>query len=182
VGRQNPSGTGGVAGNNSNDALHIRRGARPEMRNFLVLSARLGMDIDDVASCTAISTELRLTNSLIAGLATVGNGDVDPNCPPYTTGTESNLEQLFLQDAANSNTVAASAAGLLISPFNVMLPDFRPVNGSLAGTLAGMTPPNDGFFDVSATFVGAVQPATSAGGNIPWYSGWIRGYQSGTQP
>lgn len=180
VGRQNPTGTGGVAGNNSNDAFHIRRGARPEMRNFLVLSARLGMDIDDAATCGNINTELRLTNSLLTGSGTVGNGDADPTCPPYAAGSA--LEADFLQDAANSNTVAPSAAGQLMSAFDVMLPDFRAVSGSQAATLVGATPPADGFFDVAATYVGAVAPASATGGNVPWYSGWTRGYQSPTQP
>ncbi len=43
-------------------------------------------------------------------------------------------------------------------------PSFKPAAGSPALT-GGATPPNDGFFDVSATFVGAI-------GDADWTAGW----------
>lgn len=173
----------GAGTNASNDAYHIRNGARLEMRNFLTLSARRAMDLDNVETCTNINVDQRTTHSLFAGVATLGNTDADPECPPYTVGAaETSLEQEFLEDGANNNTIVASAAGLAIDATNVMIPDFRAVSGSLAATLVGMTPPNDGFFDVTATYVGGVAPASPTGTNIPWYSGWTRGWQSPTAP
>jgi hypothetical protein len=190
VGRESPTGTGGVSGNNSNDAFHLRRGTRPQLRNFLVIGARVVLDIDDAATCdtelngTGTGGEgLALKNSLIAGAGTVGNTDADPTCAPYNTGTftGSNLEQLLIDDATNGVTTLASAAGLLKAPYDVLLPDFRPVAGSAAATFVGATPPNDGFFDVTATYPGAVAPENAFSSNIPWYSGWTRGWQSATQ-
>ena len=173
----------GAGGNASNDAYHIRNGARLEMRNFLTLSARRGMDLDNVETCTNINVDQRTTHSLFAGVVALGNTDADPECAPYTVGAaETSLEQEFLEDAANNNTIVASAAGLVIAATNVMIPDFRAVSGSLAATLVGMTPPSDGFFDPTATYVGGVAPASATGGNIPWYSGWTRGWQSPTAP
>jgi len=50
--------------------------------------------------------------------------------------------------------------------------DFRAKSGTAAATTVGATPPNDGFFDNTATYLGGVAPASAGGGNIPWYSGW----------
>jgi hypothetical protein len=113
----------------------------------------------------------------------VGNTDTDPTCAPYdgASFTGSNLEQLLIDDAANNVTTLASAAGLLKAPYDVLLPDFRPVAGSAAATFVGGTPPADGFFDATATYAGAVAPANASASNIPWYAGWTRGWQSATQ-
>jgi hypothetical protein len=43
-------------------------------------------------------------------------------------------------------------------------PVFKPNTGSPALTL-GATPPNDGFFDATANFVGAI-------GTVDWTAGW----------
>jgi hypothetical protein len=184
VGRQSPTGTGGVSGNNSNDAIHVRRGTRPQLQNFLVIGARRVLDIDDAATC---DTELNgagllFKNSLLAGNGVGGNTDSDPTCAPYNdvTFTGTNLEQLLIDDPANNITTLASFAGLLKAPFDVLLPDFRPIAGSAAATFVGGTPPNDGFFDPTATYAGAVAPANASASNIPWYSGWTRGWQSAT--
>jgi hypothetical protein len=53
---------------------------------------------------------------------------------------------------------------LLAQATVVTSPVFKPLMDSPALTNGG-TPPNDGFFDVSATFVGAV-------GTTDWTTGW----------
>ena len=47
---------------------------------------------------------------------------------------------------------------------NLDTPDFKPGSGAAALT-GGATPPNDGFFDATATFVGAF-------GTDDWTAGW----------
>jgi hypothetical protein len=106
------------------------------------------------------------------------------SCGAYTAAagfTGSNLEALYIADAANS--ITAFAAGdvngdYLIDPLNVLVPDFRPKIGSALAGLAAATPPTDGFFDNSATYLGALP--TTSGAGIPWYSGWTRGWTSGS--
>lgn len=52
----------------------------------------------------------------------------------------------------------------LAAATNVTAPSFKPLAESPA-LMGGATPPSDGFFDVSATFVGAV-------GTVDWTAGW----------
>jgi hypothetical protein len=187
VGRFDPNGTDGVANNNSNDAFHLRRGTRPQLNNFLIINARRLLDVDDAPTCEAEvngtgpgGQGLAIRTSLFfTGGGGIGNTDADPTCPPYPAGLTA-LEDSILLDLVNGNTLQTSSAGQLKAPWGTLLPDFRPVAGSTAGTFVGATPPNDGFFDVSATYAGAVAPAAVTGNNIPWYSGWTRGWQSNT--
>lgn len=177
VGKANPAGTGGPAANNSEAALHIRKGTRPKMFNFVVHKFDRGLDIDDASTCVNIGTELELEQSVFAGNLNLGETDADPTCGSYTTPA---VEAQFIQDAANLNTVvtdSAAVANLMLNPIEVIAPDFR-----FRASQTGATPPNDGFFDVAATYVGAVPPANAARSNIPWYAGWTRGWQSATTP
>jgi hypothetical protein len=52
----------------------------------------------------------------------------------------------------------------LAAPTSVSAPSFKPLADSSVLT-GGATPPNDGFFDSSATFIGAV-------GTTDWTAGW----------
>jgi len=148
--------------------------------------------------CTMISQDsLVVHKALLAGNTAAGDGDADDptepaagsDCGPYTTngnnaaprsatiaGTASNLEALYIADAGRAITAAAGdATTFLVAPFNAPnlgTFDFRAKAGTAAATTVGDTPPNDGFFDVSATYLGGVAPAGARGGNIPWYAGW----------
>lgn len=178
IGEAAPTSTSGVAANNVNDAIHMRRGTAMQLNNAIALSYVSGLDMDDAATCTA--PEPNISTSLFAGLVNTGNADAsDPVCSAATT------EALFLAVPAKNNQVVASAAGILISPFSALTPDFRPAATLPGGiTLTGGTPPAvpAGFFDQTATYIGAVPQASAAGGNVPWYSGWTRGWQSATTP
>lgn len=178
VGKEYPAGTGGTPGNNSEVALHIRRGTRPKMFNFVVYKFDRGLDIDDAQTCVNIGTELELERSMFFGTLTLGETDADPACGSYTSPA---VESQFIQDVANANTVStdsAAVANLMINPIEVIAPDFR----FRASQPAGATPPNDGFFDVTATYPGAVPAANASASNIPWYAGWTRGWQNATTP
>lgn len=108
-------------------------------------------------------------------------GAVPPGstCGGFAVGAGRNdLEANYIGTAANAISVAAglSATDILVAPFagfaaggstttTFSPPDFSPKG--VAATAIGATPPNDGFFDATATFLGAVRP-----GSVPWYSGW----------
>jgi hypothetical protein len=153
-------------------------------------------------SAGTIGTGLSLRNALISvGPAPAsGNPSVaaDPDgtdpgvasgtpqdCGPYTVAggfTGSNLEAMYIADAANAITTfaAGNAAGdFLVDPLNVLNPDFRPKAGSAPTTVARATPPSDGFFDAAA-YIGAVAPVNGSSSNIPWYVGWTRGWVTST--
>jgi hypothetical protein len=64
---------------------------------------------------------------------------------------------------------------LLIAGLNTLTPDLRPSAGA-PPTTGAASPPADGFFNTSATFVGAVPAANPTRTNIPWYAGWTSGW------
>jgi len=70
-------------------------------------------------------------------------------------------EVVFFTDAAVGNKLENP---LLTDAANLTAPNFTPTAGSPALTGAG-TPPNDGFFDVTATFMGGI-------GATDWTTGW----------
>ncbi len=182
VGAEAPSSTSGTAGNNVNDAIHLRRGARPDFSNFLLIGYPVLMDIDDAATCPAgldFATEVLYQSFTAFNFARIDNTDADPICQPYTTlGTETNLEALVFNDAARGNLTAATNP--LLAPYNVLTPDFRPVSAAAVSQGTSITPPNDGYFDATANYRGAVAPLTSGG--IPWYAGWTRTWTTATTP
>lgn len=71
-------------------------------------------------------------------------------------------EETFFKAAGRGNTFGTDPG--LNDPFDVTAPDFAPADGApvLAG---GATPPDDGFFDTAATFIGAI-------GADDWTAGW----------
>ncbi len=160
--------------------------------------------LDPTGLCTQITngppTGLSFRNGAIsvgptpgAGLNPSTDGDPDGSdpgsaaaaCGPYLAPafTGSNLEALYIADTTNH--ISSFAAGdvngdYLIDPLNVLVPDFRPKAGSAPTTLPAVTPPNDGFFDPNAVYLGAVPPANGTNSNVPWYSGWTRGWTTAT--
>ena len=178
IGKANPAGTGGADPNNNVEGgMHIRRGTRPDANNFIVMGFPHMLDIDDTETCVsdANSAAFSQKNSAFQFFTTVNNTD---GSDPVGCGSE----EVFLAQGAFANQIAANGTATvvtLLAPYNVMTPDFRPAFGQASG---GGTPPSDGFFDVTATYKGAVPPANSAKANIPWYAGWSRPWQNPTTP
>jgi hypothetical protein len=114
-----------------------------------------------------------IRNLVLAANATLGSPDADPSgCAPYTSPT---VEAQLLSDGATSAVVVTdplAVFALLRNPTNLIVPDFRPSANGSASTSPAATPPSDGFFDVTATYVGAVTPASASRNNVPWYAGW----------
>ena len=175
IGKPDPASTAGIANNNSVAAFNIRRGTRPHIFNVYAQNWTSVMDVDDEATCVdfGTATGFELKNSIFTQnlhLDEQNPTDVDPvGC----NGSEAGVLSFA---AGNNQFIAAST---LLDPLNFIVPDWRPAAGTATG---GATPPNDGFFDPTATFVGAVPPANATKSNIPWYSGWTRGWQSATTP
>ncbi len=171
VGKPDPASTAGTPNNNSVGAFNIRRGTRPKYFNFLVMNFPFALDIDDDATCVNFGTEFELKNSIFA--ANLALNASDSGDPAGCGGSEENAINLV----GSNNQVTVTSP--LLSALNVMVPDFRPSFGTATGAA---TPPSDGFFDVTATYIGAVPVATATKSVIPWYSGWTRGWQNTTTP
>lgn len=178
VGKQFVSSTSGAAGNNSVGGLHVRVGALPKMFNFLVQNFPFAIDIDDAATCTGFNTPsgFQIANSIFTQ-----NGRLDASDTGDPTGC--GTTEVEALNAAGTNLFPASSP--LLSPLNVMVPDFRPAFGTATGGIAPPASPIGapaGFFDVSATYIGAVKPATATRNEVPWYAGWTRGWASASAP
>lgn len=99
-------------------------------------------------------------------------GDVDaapgPDAPP---GASCFDEEAFFKAAAYDNEFGTDPQ--LTAP-NEPVPSFQPLAGSPVLT-GGATPPDDGFFDTTATFIGAI-------GATDWTEGWTSYPTSTTDP
>ena len=138
--------------------MHLRRSSQNKINNALVMGWPLGILIDGVNTTTdAQNGVMYVKNSIVSGVtgkvidSTSSNGTFDPS-----TFFSSN----------NNRSFPTNSEVLLRNPFNLEEPNFLPKAGSPALTGAG-TPPNDGFFDPTATFVGAF-------GGTDWTAGWAK--------
>lgn len=137
-------GVGGTDGE-SVDGLRLRRGTGGDIFNAIVVGfGKSGIDIDNEETVGRLSVQ----NSIIARNA------VD-------VGTDSDGFQDLIYTEEWNNVIGVDPE--MVSPFNRDSPDFRT-----SQVLAGATPPNDGFFDVNATFIGAVDPSQTT----QWFEGW----------
>jgi hypothetical protein len=136
------------------------------MRNFHVEGYSEAVSFVDAATCVdfQVAGNFTLQNSTFA--LNGSDGSATTACGAATTIITSNNNQKLTDSP-------------LLEPRSFKTPDFRP---SASAVVTGATPPSDGFFDVTATYVGAVAPATSNKNNAPWYAGWVRGWQSITVP
>ena len=64
---------------------------------------------------------------------------------------------------------------ILVAGTSTQTPDTRPQPGSPA-EIGAVAPPSNLFFDLTPTWVGAVEPANATRTNVPWYAGWSRGW------
>lgn len=156
-------------------ALRFRQGARGEFRNLAVIGGVAALDVDDSDTCVAVQNgSLLVAQVAVVGVANLGSPDPDP--PECPSGDASSFESEYLAGPTASSWVISDPVevGLAIKQSLLQLPDFRPGFGSALSNLSGAAPPADGFFDSSASFVGAVEPAELFRWNVPWHAGWTR--------
>lgn len=150
------NGAGGTAGE-SVDGLRLRRGTSGDIFNSIVIGfGGSGVDVDNQET---VDNGFTVQNTLIA----LNNEDIDSDADGF--------QDLVQSTAAWNNIIGTDP--LLADPFNRTAPDFRPGAGSpaLASAGNGATPPTtaDNFFDVTATYLGAVDPDAAT----QWFEGWI---------
>ena len=80
--------------------------------------------------------------------------------PPQATG---DIDEATYINAARERTSSTSIRVCPAARSSTTAPDFKP--RTAAAITGGATPPDDGFFDTTATFVGAI-------GADDWTSGW----------
>jgi hypothetical protein len=137
----------------------FRRGTGGNYYNHIITKWASGVvevrDMDTLNQINATPSNLFIKNSIF-----FDNMGADGNWPaPMATGDID--EKTIFTNAAWMNREVDPMLG---DPSNLTAPNFKPAAASPALT-GGATPPDDGFFDKTATFVGAV-------GSEDWTAGW----------
>lgn len=141
-------------------ALWFRRGSGGSINNTLVYNWNQGaMEIRDPATANMITENLLTVN----GLHMWDNGKdlgkantVEGQTRSANTPAEMNTAlQALLAGTTGRGANVAVADTLLRRPLEYSDPDFRPLPNSPALGANWILPPDDGFFDQSATFIGA---------------------------
>ncbi len=176
---------GGTDAVNDKKAFNYRKGGGGTLQNMLVLGAADVFDVDDASSCDRIGdptfpmnfdyTVILASTAITSGCTTSGGNATalqdDINAKRATNGT-TGVDEGTIQ-------VRATYGGELVDPFNVVLPDFRPVGSGV--TLIGQTIPTPPVGFAPANYLGAVAPQ-GLGGGFSWTSGWTRGWFSSSTP
>ncbi len=147
-------------------AMRFERGAAGQMHNLLLVQPAIGIDVDDATTCAQVLSGTLAVNGLgvIAPVASA-DPDVDPsNCAGQG-------ETALLRAAITITGAAATTQ--LYSAIDVVLPDLRPIIGSVIALANGIAPPSRGRLE-PVTYLGALARTADAGA-IPWYSGWTIG-------
>jgi len=141
----------------------LRRGTQGVIKNAIVQGFTVAaIDVRDAQTVAGTNSgDLTVDNSIF-----FQNGAGGTTHFPAESGTGDNDsgfdENAFFTAPARNNRVSVDPQ--LASAYSVTAPGFAPAAGSPALT-GGATPPSDGFFDASATFVGAI-------GATDWTAGW----------
>jgi hypothetical protein len=147
----------GVAPNQQ--GMHLRRGTAGQLFNFIVTRfSDAALDVDDTATGNQITAgELTLSNSIVHGNGGAAAGAWGPD--PDTDAFE---EPTLFTGASYSNRLVDPE----LTSTSLTAPNYAPSATSPALSGAA-TPPSDGFFDDTATFVGAIRDGAS-----DWTAGW----------
>jgi len=131
-----------------------RRSTKGTVRNAIFTGFEACIDIRDEAGDPAvITTQPTLENSICFG-------NVPENIAYNEDGSDTTVhknddkgldEVMWFSDAAKKNLTTDPK---LLKPKDVTAPDFRPATTLSQGAA---TPPNDGFFDPTATYIGALK-------------------------
>lgn len=141
----------------SSFATVIRRGTGGNYFNHIIMDFPLGLEFRDAATKESLDMgNLFFKNSIIFNNAANGMNWQ----PPQASGDID--EASYMTNAAWSNRFVDP--GLPAARNAKTAPNWKPMAGAAALT-GGATPPSDGFFDATATFVGAV-------GADDWTLGW----------
>ncbi len=138
--------------------MHLRRSSQNKVNNTIIMGWPTGILVDGKqTTADAESNIMFVKNSIIAGASKKNLDTVSSN------GTF-NVETWFSNN--DSRILSTAAEVMLTSPFDLNNPNALPLAGSPALTGAG-TPPDDGFFDATANYVGAFK-------DVDWTFGWAR--------
>lgn len=143
------------ANDDNNDGLYYRRNSGAKMYNYIVTNfGGYGLFINGSGSWgKAKNDNLFLKNSILHNLvgAVAGTKEIGFSGTTATANSADSLITAWSINLQNPN----------LTSITFTTPDLRP-----SATVTGATPPNDGFFTTTATYIGALNTTTN------WLSGW----------
>ena len=156
------SGAAGFDEANS-PGIFLRRGAAGTINNVLATNFfSTGVFATDQTTQDQIdSNELTMNGILL------WNNGVGSNPPAGNTvaGQVDSAVRTFAEGTRGTGRNFVAADPMLRAPFAWSAPDFRPKEGSVVFRAGWVAPPDDGFFDQSAKFIGAF-------GDEDWTEEW----------
>lgn len=158
-------GTGGLNGIGAYGGV-IRRGASCNLHNVIIMGSKnapLTFRNDETFNqIDAPENPLIFDNSILYGDFS------DAKFPNSSDNAAATREFLFTTMTSNRNVDPRLTFGWPWSAVSFMMPDVSPLPGSPAlDANYAATPPDDGFFDTTATYIGAIGPGDN------WVlSGW----------
>lgn len=140
--------------------MRLRRGTKALMKNFYVGNWCDTILVESATSIGFAGTELLMTNSLFEGIKRGTTNGTGGTCAGTATTA---LDSTGILNGAGYNgfigtgvTANATVSNGLSTTNWVSAPPSGAWKPSAAITTNAATPPNDGFFDTSAAFIGAV--------------------------
>ncbi|MCI0496622.1 T9SS type A sorting domain-containing protein [candidate division KSB1 bacterium] len=151
-----PKATSSTAINsNYKRSMHLRRSSQNKISNALLMGWPTGLLIDGANTVAdAQAGAMYIKNSILAAMAT--------NFQSTDATFQAAMDSWFTTNGGR--VFADNSQVLLADAFNLNNPNAMPAKGSPV-RIGGATPPNDGFFDTTADFVGAF-------GGTDWTAGW----------
>jgi hypothetical protein len=147
-------------GGGDGSGMHLRRGTWGMLYNGIVSGfAGAGIDVDSAA--TALGAD--------DGSLVVANSIFWDNGEDFSSDSEEDNDNGFDEEAYFTSEDLGNQMvnpGLGAAAFDLTGPDFVPGANSPAAE-GGATPPDDGFFNPCATYIGAFEP-----GGEDWSAGW----------
>jgi hypothetical protein len=137
--------------------MHLRRSSRNKISNAIIMGWPTGIRLDGGNTIqAAMDGTMWIDNSIVSGWSSVAMDTTSAG------GRNFNIDTWFTNNGGRSYVNNTDV--MLTDPFNLDNPNPIPTSSSPVLTGAA-TPPNDGFFDQSANFVGAF-------GTDNWMEGW----------
>ncbi len=137
--------------------MHLRRSSLNKISNAVIIGWPRGIRIDGVNTIQgAINGDIWIDNSIISGWTSTALDTVSSG------GASFDINAWFT--TSGGRTFASNSELMLTDPFNLTNPNLLPLPGSPILT-GGATPPNDGFFDPTATSLGGFA-------SVDWTANW----------
>jgi len=178
---------GNLALRTQNAAVHLRRGTGLKLYNSVIAGYEIGVDIDDRLTCQSGygTGNVDIRNVTFIEVANLGQNDTgDPVGCAAAAGSSTEAEEEFTREAGRNNVeIVGTGLGSVIGTYfvdayNTNLPDWRMRTSGVNPILGNTRTATNGA--VATNYRGAV--GAGLGGNIPWYSGWTRPFQSAIAP